>query len=146
MTVRVDDNGGEVVRLRSLIQTYEKQVTDLSGKVKTLEETPPPVQQQEKDKYKSLARRLKEERSQYRDLVEEKKQEQGDLKVEIEKMTEIIGDLRDNCGKLQEELLQVRNDSPRRVQEKSCQTTPPLRRASVGEMTNRQKISPKRSR
>ena len=97
-----------MVKLRSLIKTYEKQVTDLSGKVKTLEETPPLVQQQEKDKYKSLARRLKEERNQYRDLVEEKKQEQGDLKVEIEKMTEIIGDLRDNCGKLQEELLQVR--------------------------------------
>merc|ERR1711892_1485838 len=61
-------------------------------------------------------------------------------------MTDIIGDLRDNCGKLQEELMQVRNDSPRRVQEKSCQTTPPMRRASVGEVSNRQKISPKRTR
>ena len=135
-----------MVKLRSLIKTYEKQVTDLSGKVKTLEETPPPVQQQEKDKYKSLARRLKEERNQYRDLVEEKKQEQGELKVEIEKMTEIIGDLRDNCGKLQEELLQVRNDSPRRVREKAIQTTGPVRRSSLSEASPRARITPKRTR
>ena len=144
--------GGEVMKLRSLIQTYEKQVTDLSGKVKTLEEAvekkepPPPVQQQEKDKYKSLARRLKEERNQYRDLVEEKKQEQGELKVEIEKMTEIIGDLRENCGKLQEELLQVRNDSPRRVREKAIQTTGPVRRSSLSEASPRARITPKRTR
>ena len=76
----------------------------------------------EKDKYKSLARRLKEERNQYKDMVEEKKKEQDELKIEIEKMTEIIGDLRENCGKLQEELLQVRLDSPRRMSEKSVQT------------------------
>ena len=86
----------------------------------------------EKDKYKSLARRLKEERNQYKDMVEEKKKEQDELKIEIEKMTEIIGDLRENCGKLQEELLQVRLDSPRRMSEKSVQTQPLTRRASIG--------------
>ena len=143
------------MKLRSLIQTYERQVTDLSGKVRTLEEavemkeSPAPVQQEkekEKDKYKSLARRLKEERNQYRDLVQEKKEEQGELKVEIEKMTEIIGDLRDNCGKLQEELLQVRNDSPRRVREKAIQTTGPVRRSSLSEASPRARMTPKRTR
>ena len=140
------------MKLRSLIQTYEKQVTDLSGKVKTLEgavelkPAAPAGQQQEKDKYKSLARRLKEERNQYRDLVQEKQQEQGELKVEIEKMTEIIGDLRENCGKLQEELLQVRNDSPRRVREKAIQTVGPVRRSSLSEASPRARITPKRTR
>ena len=148
------DDTEDVVKLRSMIQSYEKQVNDLSGKVKTLEQTvelkekqpAASVPQQEKDKYKSLARRLKEERNQYRDLVEEKKQEQGELKVEIEKMTEIIGDLRDNCGKLQEELLQVRNDSPRRVREKAIQTTGPVRRSSLSEASPRARITPKRTR
>ena len=87
--------GEKVLQLQSEINTKDKQ------------------QPVEKDKYKSLARRLKEERNQYKEMVEEKKQEHEELKVEIEKMTDIIGDLRDNCGKLQEELMQVRNDSPR---------------------------------
>jgi len=79
-------------------------------------------------------------------MVEEKSQEHEDLKIEIEKMTDIIGDLRVNCGKLQEELMSARNDSPRRFQERSCQTIPHLRRSRVGEVSNREKISPKRSR
>jgi len=144
-----DDNDVSDTKLKAVIQSYETQLNDMGEKVLQLQseienrDKQPPA---EKDKYKSLARRLKEERNQYKEMVEEKKQEHEDLKVEIEKMTDIIGDLRDNCGKLQEELMQVRNDSPRRVQEKSCQTTPPMRRASVGESSNRQKISPKRSR
>ena len=146
----VNDND-EVVRLKTLIQTYEKQVSELSGKVRGLEEAvecqeKPPAPQQEKDKYKSLARRLKDERNQYKELVEEKKREQDELKVEIEKMTDIIGELRDNCGKLQEELLQVRNDEPRRVREKGSQTTGPVRRSSLSEVSPRVKITPKRTR
>ena len=114
MTEDANDND-KVVKLKSLVHNYEKQVNDLSVKVRGLEESveckekQPPVQQQEKDKCKSLARRLKDERNQYKELVEEKKREQEELKVEIEKMTDIIGELRDNCRKLQEELLQVRN-------------------------------------
>jgi len=151
MTEDANDND-EVVKLKSLVQNYEKQVNDLSVKVRGLEEAveckekQPPVQQQEKDKYKSLARRLKDERNQYKELVEEKKREQDELKVEIEKMTDIIGELRDNCGKLQEELLQVRNDEPRRVREKGSQTSGPVRRSSVSEVSPRVKITPKRTR
>ena len=146
------NDNDEVVKLKSLVQNYEKQVNDLSVKVRGLEEAveckekQPPVQQQEKDKYKSLARRLKDERNQYKELVEEKKREQDELKVEIEKMTDIIGELRDNCGKLQEELLQVRNDEPRRVREKGSQTSGPVRRSSVSEVSPRVKITPKRTR
>merc|ERR1711892_247137 len=146
-----DDDNNDVsdTKLKAVIESYEKQLNDLGEKVLVLQseiEIKDKQQPLEKDKYKSLARRLKEERNQYKEMVEDKKQEHEELKVEIEKMTDIIGDLRDNCGKLQEELMQVRNDSPRRVQEKSCQTTPPMRRASVGEVSNRQKISPKRTR
>merc|ERR1719433_726626 len=61
-------------------------------------------------------------------------------------MTDIIGELRDNCGKLQEELLQVRNDEPRRVREKGSQTTGPVRRSSLSEVSPRVKITPKRTR
>ena len=120
------DDDGEVNRLKAVIQSYEKEVNELGDKVKSLEtemeskdrERQNSVPAPEKDKYKSLARRLKEERNTYKEMVEGKKKEQEELKVEIEKMTEIIVDLRDNCGKLQEELLQVRLDSPRRVSEK----------------------------
>ena len=120
------DDGGEVSRLKAVIHSYEKEVNELGDKVKSLEtemekkdrERQNSVPAPEKDKYKSLARRLKEERNSYKEMVEGKKKEQEELKVEIEKMTEIIVDLRDNCGKLQEELLQVRLDSPRRVSEK----------------------------
>ena len=147
------DNSGEVNKLKAVILSYEKQVNELGDKVRTLQtemegkeklSSQPP----EKDKYKSLARRLKEERNQYKELVEDKKQEQEELKVEIEKMTDIIGDLRDNCGKLQEELLQVRLDSPRRTADKGIQTAPLPRRASIGggETAGRAKITPKRTR
>lgn len=153
MLASQDDDNNDVsdTKLKAVIQSYEKQLNEMGEKVLHLQSEIENKEKQqavpaEKDKYKSLARRLKEERNQFKELVEEKKQEHEDLKVEIEKMTDIIGDLRDNCGKLQEELLLVRNDSPRRVQEKSCQTTPPMRRASVGEVSNRQKISPKRTR
>ena len=120
------DDDGEVNRLKAVIQSYEKEVNELGDKVKSLEtemeskdrERQNSVPAPEKDKYKSLARRLKEERNTYKEMVEGKKKEQEELKVEIENMTEIIVDLRDNCGKLQEELLQVRLDSPRRVSEK----------------------------
>ena len=120
------DDGGEVSRLKAVIHSYEKEVNELGDKVKSLEtemekkdrERQNSVPAPEKDKYKSLARRMKEERNSYKEMVEGKKKEQEELKVEIEKMTEIIVDLRDNCGKLQEELLQVRLDSPRRVSEK----------------------------
>jgi len=151
MLASQDDDNNDVsdTKLKAVIQSYEKQLNEMGDKVVQLQseiEIKDKQQPLEKDKYKSLARRLKEERNQYKEMAEDKKQEHEDLKVEIEKMTDIIGDLRDNCGKLQEELMQVRNDSPRRVQEKSCQTTPPMRRASVGEVSNRQKISPKRTR
>lgn len=62
----------------------------------------------EKDKYKALARRLKEERNQYRETCEEKQKEQSALKDEMEKMSELISELRENCQKLQSELLEVR--------------------------------------
>lgn len=151
MLASQDDDNNDVsdTKLKAVIQSYEKQINEMGEKVVHLQseiEIKDKQQPLEKDKYKSLARRLKDERNQYKEMVEGKKQEHEELKVEIEKMTDIIGDLRDNCGKLQEELMQVRNDSPRRVQEKSCQTTPPMRRASVGEVSNRQKISPKRTR
>lgn len=151
MLASQDDDNNDVsdTKLKAVIQSYEKQLNEMGEKVVHLQseiEIKDKQQPLEKDKYKSLARRLKDERNQYKEMVEGKKQEHEELKVEIEKMTDIIGDLRDNCGKLQEELMQVRNDSPRRVQEKSCQTTPPMRRASVGEVSNRQKISPKRTR
>ena len=35
----------------------------------------------EKDKYKNLARRLKEERNNYKEMVDEKRKEQEELKV-----------------------------------------------------------------
>ena len=113
-----DDDNNDVsdTKLKAVIQSYEKQLNEMGDKVMHLQseiEIKDKQQPLEKDKYKSLARRLKDERNQYKEMVEEKKQEHEDLKVEIEKMTDIIGDLRDNCGKLQEELMQVRNDSPR---------------------------------
>jgi len=155
MALRAENDPSEVSQLRAVIHSYEKQVNQLGDKVKSLEnemENKEKVvaQAPEKDKYKSLARRLKEERNQYKEMVEEKKKEQDELKEEIEKMTELIGDLRENCGKLQEELLQVRLDSPRRMSEKSVQTQPLSRRASIGggetQGAQRSKITPKRTR
>ena len=55
----------------------------------------------EKDKYKQLARRLKEERNSYRDSLDAKQKEQADLKVEMEKMSGLISELRVNCQTLQ---------------------------------------------
>jgi hypothetical protein len=37
----------------------------------------------EKDKYKNLARRLKEERNNYKEMAEEKRKEQEELKVSL---------------------------------------------------------------
>ena len=112
----IDNNYESDRKLKAVILSYEKQVIELDEKVIFLKreiEMKDTQQPAEKDKYKSLAKRLKDERNQYKEMVEDKKQEHEELKVEIEKMTEMIGDLRDNCGKLQEELMSVRNDSSR---------------------------------
>merc|ERR1719205_318795 len=102
----------------------------------------------ERDKYKALARRLKEERNQYKDLVEEKKTEQTELQEEMEKMTEIIGELRENCSVLQEELLHTKQEETRR-QDVAVQTgssgLPPVRRASLTELSPRARLTPKRT-
>ena len=109
-----------------------------------------PVGGQERDKYKSLARRLKEERNQYKDLVEDKQTEQAALQDEMEKMTDMIGELRENCGVLQEELLRARQeDVPRRDAGVQCGPVPtgqpPVRRASLTELSPRARLIPKRT-
>eukprot|EP00096_Caligus_rogercresseyi_P012639 TRINITY_DN535_c0_g1_i1.p1 TRINITY_DN535_c0_g1~~TRINITY_DN535_c0_g1_i1.p1 ORF type:complete len:505 (+),score=110.06 TRINITY_DN535_c0_g1_i1:186-1700(+) len=93
----------------------------------------------EKDKYKSLARRLKEERNTYKCALEEKHNEQSVLKDEMEKMSDLISELRENCHKLQSELLQVRRRSAstcERFSDASVQTdhrrTSSARRSSLG--------------
>merc|ERR1711997_508318 len=78
-----------------------------------------------KDKYKTLARRLKEERNQYRETCEEKQKEQEELKVEMEKMSELIGELRENCQKLQTELLDSRNNLQAQQEQSTKQQNKP---------------------
>merc|ERR1719209_2711394 len=80
-----------------------------------------PSGQGERDKYKTLARRLKEERNQYKEMLEAKNNEQAELQVEMDKMTEMIGELRENCNALQRDLLSARQDEIRR-QDASVQT------------------------
>merc|ERR1719220_1960368 len=106
----------------------------------------------ERDKYKTLARRLKEERNQYKEMLEAKNTEQAELQVEMDKMTEMIGELRENCNALQRDLLSARQDDIRR-QDVSVQTgssgisgIPPVRRASLTELSSpRARLSPKRT-
>ena len=64
-----------------------------------------------KDKYKSLARRLKEERNQYKETCERKLEEQQQLKKEMNNMSELINELRDQCEKLQAELENIQLNS-----------------------------------
>merc|ERR1719295_964072 len=109
-----------------------------------------PTGQGERDKYKTLARRLKEERNQYKEMVEAKNTEQAELQIEMDKMTEMIGELRENCNALQRDLLSARQDEIRR-QDASVQTgstvsgIPPVRRASLTELSPRARLSPKRT-
>merc|ERR1719278_40732 len=110
-----------------------------------------PSGQGERDKYKALARRLKEERNQYKEMLENKNTEQAELQVEMDKMIEMIGELRENCNVLQQDLLSARQDDTRR-QDASVQTgstgmsgIPPVRRASLTELSPRARLSPKRT-
>merc|ERR1719295_178894 len=109
-----------------------------------------PTGQGERDKYKTLARRLKEERNQYKEMVEAKNTEQAELQIEMDKMTEMIGELWENCNALQRDLLSARQDEIRR-QDASVQTgstvsgIPPVRRASLTELSPRARLSPKRT-
>jgi len=98
-------------KVQLILGEYEKKLTDMTEQVNDLNlklEVKDNQQPLEKDKYKSLARRLKDERNSYRDMVDEKKREQEELQVEIEKMSELIGELRRNCQDLQGELMAAR--------------------------------------
>ncbi len=96
----------------SLVVSYDEKLKALSSELSTLRrsraasESGAGAKGQERDKYKALARRLKEERNQYKETCEDKLKEQDRLKVEMEKMSELIGELRENCQQLQRELLQ----------------------------------------
>ena len=99
-------------QLVSLVVSYDEKLKALSSELSTLRrsraasESGAGAKGQERDKYKALARRLKEERNQYKETCEDKLKEQERLKVEMEKMSELIGELRENCQQLQRELLQ----------------------------------------
>lgn len=98
-------------KVQLILGEYEKKLTDMTEQVNDLNmklEVKENQQPLEKDKYKSLARRLKDERNSYREMVDEKKREQEELQVEIEKMSELIGELRRNCQDLQGELMAAR--------------------------------------
>jgi len=98
-------------KVQLILREYEQKLADMTEQVNDLNmklEVKDNQQPVEKDKYKSLARRLKDERNSYRDLVDEKKREQEELQVEIEKMSELIGELRTNCQELKEELMAAR--------------------------------------
>merc|ERR550534_1672956 len=131
----------------SKISSLESALTESREKVAAV-----PSGQGERDKYKALARRLKEERNQYKEMVEVKNTEQAELQVEMDKMTEMIGELRENCNALQRDLLSARQDDIRR-QDVSVQTgssgisgIPPVRRASLTELSSpRARLSPKRT-
>merc|ERR1719242_945155 len=131
--------GSKVASLEaSLVESREKTAAAPSG-------------QGERDKYKALARRLKEERNQYKEMLENKNTEQAELQVEMDKMTEMIGELRENCNALQKDLLSARQDDVRK-QNVSVQTgstgisgIPPVRRASLTELSPRARLSPKRT-
>merc|ERR1719278_88091 len=147
-------------KLKAVIQSYEKQMEEMGLKITSLESAlnesrekvaAPPSGQGERDKYKALARRLKEERNQYKEMVEAKNTEQAELQVEMDKMTEMIGELRENCNALQRDLLSARQDDVRR-RDASVQTgstgisgIPPVRRASLTELSPRARLSPKRT-
>jgi len=147
-------------KLKAVIQSYEKQMEDMGSKISSLESAltesrekvaAVPSGQGERDKYKALARRLKEERNQYKEMVEVKNTEQAELQVEMDKMTEMIVELRENCNALQRDLLSARQDDVKR-QDASVQTgstgmsgIPPVRRASLTELSPRARLSPKRT-
>ena len=81
-------------------------------------------------------------------MVEAKKAEQDELQLEMEKMTDIIGELRDNCGVLQEELMRARSEEVNK-QDVAVQAgaggLPPVRRASLTELSPRARLTPKRT-
>jgi len=160
-TSDADNNDMLETKLKAVIQSYEKQVEEMGLKMTSLEAAlvdsrekaaGAPSGQGERDKYKTLARRLKEERNQYKEMVEAKNTEQSELQVEMDKMTEMIGELRENCNALQRDLLSARQDDVRR-QDASVQTgstggvsgIPPVRRASLTELSPRARLSPKRT-
>lgn len=70
-----DYNDLEKPDLISLVVSYNQKVKALSSELLALKQSKkesPPSKGPEKDKYKQLARRLKEERNQYREAIEEK--------------------------------------------------------------------------
>ena len=85
----VDNNVVSDAKLEAVVHWYQKQLLELEEKVLKW-------QPAEKDKYKGLARRLKDINSK----IWLRNQEHEDQKIEIEKMTDIICDLRVNCCKV----------------------------------------------
>ena len=91
------------------LKALSSEVSELQKKLKAADEASREIEaasaasksSAEKDKYKQLARRLKEERNSYRDSLDAKQKEQADLKVEMEKMSGLISELRVNCQTLQ---------------------------------------------
>jgi len=101
-------------KLISLVVAYDEKLKALSGEVAALSAKTKVAEDKERvsagpqDKYKALARRLKEERNRYKESLEEKLSEQKDLKEEMEKMSDLVCELRGHCQDLQERLLDLR--------------------------------------
>lgn len=95
--------------LIALVLSYDEKVKLLTQEVAQLSKNNGGGSGKGGDKYKALARRLKEERNKYKETCDSKLAEQDALKSEIEKMTDMIAELRDQCQALQEELTETRD-------------------------------------
>ena len=103
------EQNNEQDKLEALVTNYKQQAREMTTKIKELEGKLTEAKQEvfgteEKFRYKTLARRLKEERNSFKDLVEWRNAEKDDLDKEIKKTTEVISDLKQQSDDLQKNL------------------------------------------
>ena len=108
--VRKEAKSQEIQEMEGVVMSYQRQAKEMAERIQDLERQVAEAQTEaltnnEKSKYKQLARRLKEERNVAKEQLAKKTAEQQEVKEEMERMAFLVKDLRMQCDKLQEEVM-----------------------------------------
>ena len=108
--VRKEAKSQEIQEMEGVVMSYQRQAKEMAERIEDLERQVAEAQTEaltnnEKSKYKQLARRLKEERNVAKEQLAKKTAEQQEVKEEMERMAFLVKDLRMQCDKLQEEVM-----------------------------------------
>ena len=107
--VRKEAKSQEIQEMEGVVMSYQRQAKEMAERIQDLERQVAEAQTEaltnnEKSKYKQLARRLKEERNVAKEQLAKKTAEQQEVKEEMERMAFLVKDLRMQCDKLQKEV------------------------------------------